>query len=109
MIDSGLKGVDLYAVNTDAQALEEHDQTTRIQIGANITKGLGAGADPKIGKKAAQESIEELKSYLKGINMLFITACMEWRNRYRCCSSSSKTCKGDGYTYRWGCNNSMEV
>ena len=76
MIDSGLKGVDLYAVNTDAQALEEHDQTTRIQIGANITKGLGAGADPKIGKKAAQESIEELKSYLKGINMLFITACM---------------------------------
>ena len=76
MIDNGLKGVDLYAVNTDAQALEEHDQTTRIQIGANITKGLGAGADPKIGKKAAQESIEELKSYLKGINMLFITACM---------------------------------
>lgn len=76
MIDCGLKGVDLYAVNTDAQALEEHDQTTRIQIGANITKGLGAGADPKIGKKAAQESIEELKSYLKGINMLFITACM---------------------------------
>ena len=54
MIDCGLKGVDLYAVNTDAQALEEHDQTTRIQIGANITKGLGAGADPKIGKKAAQ-------------------------------------------------------
>ena len=76
MIDCGLKGVDLFAVNTDAQALEEHDQTTRIQIGANITKGLGAGADPKIGKKAAQESIEEIKSYLKGINMLFITACM---------------------------------
>ena len=49
-----IKGVDLYAVNTDAQALEEHDQTTRIQIGANITKGLGAGADPKIGKKAAE-------------------------------------------------------
>ena len=76
MLDCGLKGVDLYAVNTDAQALEEHDQTTRIQIGADITKGLGAGADPKIGKKAAQESIEEIKSYLKGINMLFITACM---------------------------------
>ena len=76
MIDCGLKGVDLYAVNTDAQALEEHDQTTRIQIGANITKGLGAGADPKIGKKAAQESLEEIESYLKGINMLFITACM---------------------------------
>jgi len=76
MIDCGLKGVDLYAVNTDAQALEEHDQTTRIQIGADITKGLGAGADPKIGKKAAQESMEEIKSYLKGINMLFITACM---------------------------------
>ena len=76
MIDCGLKGVDLYAVNTDAQALEEHDQTTRIQIGANITKGLGAGPDPKIGKKAAQESLEEIESYLKGINMLFITACM---------------------------------
>ena len=71
-----MQGVEFVAVNTDAQALEEHDQTTRIQIGANITKGLGAGADPKIGKKAAQESIEELKSYLKGINMLFITACM---------------------------------
>ena len=76
MIRSNLEGVDFLVANTDAQALEEHDQTTRIQIGANITKGLGAGADPKIGKKAAQESIEELKSYLKGINMLFITACM---------------------------------
>ncbi|MEE3295076.1 MAG: cell division protein FtsZ [Pseudomonadota bacterium] len=79
MIKCGLTGVDLYSVNTDAQALEENilqENTTRIQIGSQITRGLGAGADPKIGKKAAQESTEEIKDYLRGINMLFISACM---------------------------------
>ena len=79
MIKCGLTGVDLYSVNTDAQALEENilqENTTRIQIGTQITRGLGAGADPKIGKKAAQESAEEIKDYLRDINMLFISACM---------------------------------
>ena len=79
MIKCGLTGVDLYSINTDAQALEENilqENTTRIQIGAQITRGLGAGADPKIGKKAAQESAEEIKDHLRGINMIFISACM---------------------------------
>ena len=79
MIKCGLTGVDLYSVNTDAQALEENilqENTTRIQIGTQITRGLGAGADPKIGKKSAQESAEEIKDYLRDINMLFISACM---------------------------------
>jgi cell division protein FtsZ len=79
MIKCGLTGVDLYSVNTDAQALEENilqENTTRIQIGSQITRGLGAGADPKIGKKAAQESAEEIKDHLRGINMIFISVCL---------------------------------
>lgn len=73
MIKSGLKGVEFIAVNTDAQALYHNDAPTKINIGRATTRGLGAGANPDIGKQAAEESMEEIKEALEGADMLFIT------------------------------------
>jgi cell division protein FtsZ len=74
MVDAGLSGVEFIAVNTDAQALLMTDADLKIQIGTNATRGLGAGANPEIGKAAAQESKDELKEALKGADMVFVTA-----------------------------------
>src|SRR2546422_10763976 len=74
MIDAGLSGVEFIGVNTDAQALLMTDADVKIQIGAERTRGLGAGADPEIGLAAAQDSRDELKEALKGADMVFITA-----------------------------------
>lgn len=76
MIDAGLKGVEFISVNTDAQALYLSKADLKIQIGEKLTKGLGAGANPEIGKKAAQESKGEVEESLKGADMIFITAGM---------------------------------
>jgi cell division protein FtsZ len=73
MIQSGLEGVEFIAVNTDAQALFTSKATTRINIGRATTRGLGAGANPQIGQKAAEESSEEIKQILAGADMVFIT------------------------------------
>src|SRR3989440_1885549 len=74
MVDAGVAGVDFIAVNTDAQALLMADADLKIQIGADVTRGLGAGADPSVGFAAAQESRDELKDALKGADMVFVTA-----------------------------------
>src|SRR5215212_7215209 len=74
MVDAGLSGVEFIAVNTDAQALLMTEADIKIQVGAQATRGLGAGADPEIGLAAAQESRDELKEALKGADMVFITA-----------------------------------
>ena len=76
MIDSGVEGVEFIAVNTDAQDLKTSKAQTRIQIGLNITKGLGAGAKHEIGQAAADESLNDIIDMLKGANMAFITAGM---------------------------------
>ena len=76
MIQSGLKGVEFIAINTDKQALASSDADVKIQIGEKITKGLGAGANPEIGMKSAEESIEEIAQVLKGADMVFVTAGM---------------------------------
>ena len=76
MITSGLKGVDFIAVNCDAQALLLSKAQNRIQIGEKLTKGLGAGANPEIGQKAAEESREVLIEQLRGADMVFVTAGM---------------------------------
>jgi cell division protein FtsZ len=76
MIRSGLEGVEFYAANTDAQALVSCEATNRIHLGDEITKGLGAGADPEVGYAAAQESIEDIRKALTGADMVFITAGM---------------------------------
>src|SRR5213595_3490589 len=74
MVDAGLHGVEFIAVNTDAQALMMCEADVRIHIGTQATRGLGAGADPAVGRAAAQESRDELKEALKGADMIFVTA-----------------------------------
>ena len=74
MVDAGLSGVEFIAVNTDAQALLMCDSDVKIHIGAKATRGLGAGANPEVGRAAAQESRDELKESLKGADMIFATA-----------------------------------
>jgi len=76
MIDEGLRGVNFIAINTDAQALVHSRATNKIRIGDKITRGLGAGGDPAMGQKAAEESSEELYDALVGADMVFITAGM---------------------------------
>ena len=76
MKQSGLRGVDFVAVNTDRQILNSIDIETKIQIGEKLTRGLGAGANPSIGEKAAEESKEEIMKSLEGTDMVFITAGM---------------------------------
>jgi cell division protein FtsZ len=74
MVDAGVKGVEFIAVNTDAQALAMCDADVKIHIGSSITKGLGAGADPKVGRESAEESREDLKEAVRGADMVFVTA-----------------------------------
>ena len=76
MIDDGMQGVEFVAVNTDAQDLKANKADAKIQIGMNLTKGLGAGAKHDIGQAAADESLNEIVTYLQGANMVFITAGM---------------------------------
>lgn len=76
MVEAGLKGVDFIAINTDAQALHLANAGTKLQIGKKLTKGRGAGANPEVGMKAAEESYEQIKDALKGADMVFLTAGM---------------------------------
>ncbi|UCZ51818.1 cell division protein FtsZ [Bacillus shivajii] len=76
MIENGLQGVEFIAVNTDAQALHLSKAETKLQLGGKLTRGLGAGANPEVGKKAAEESREYLEEALSGADMVFITAGM---------------------------------
>ena len=76
MVVSGLKGVEFISMNTDAQALAVSKATQKVQLGSKLTKGRGAGADPEIGQRAAEESRDEIAAALKGCQMVFITAGM---------------------------------
>jgi len=76
MINAGLRGVEFIAINTDAQALAMSNADKKIHIGSKITKGLGAGGDPEVGRQAADESKEDLTEALEGADMVFVTAGM---------------------------------
>ena len=76
MIEHGVQGVDFIAVNTDAQALNLSKAEYKLQIGGKLTRGLGAGANPEVGKKAAEESREQIEEVLRGADMVFVTAGM---------------------------------
>jgi cell division protein FtsZ len=73
MIATGIEGVEFVTINTDAQALWHSNAATKINIGKGTTRGLGAGANPDTGKKAAEESSEEIRNVLEGSDMVFIT------------------------------------
>jgi cell division protein FtsZ len=74
MIDAGLRGVEFIAVNTDAQALLMSDADVKLDIGRNLTRGLGAGADPEVGRQAAEDHRDEIEAALAGADMVFVTA-----------------------------------
>ena len=76
MLLDGVQGVEFVAMNTDQQALLASKATQKVQLGAKLTKGRGAGADPEVGQRAAEESKDEIASALKGAQMVFITAGM---------------------------------
>jgi cell division protein FtsZ len=76
MIESGIKGVEFIAMNTDVQVLDTHATDRKVQLGANLTRGLGAGGNPEIGKSAAEESKQEIRKALEGADMVFVTAGM---------------------------------
>jgi cell division protein FtsZ len=74
MVDAGVRGVEFIAINTDAQALGMCDADVKLHIGGSLTKGLGAGADPRIGREAAEETREDIKEAVRGADMVFVTA-----------------------------------
>ena len=74
MIEAGLKGVEFIAINTDAQALLMSDADVKLDVGRDLTRGLGAGADPEVGRRAAEDHSEEIEEVLKGADMVFVTA-----------------------------------
>ncbi len=76
MSQSGIEGVDFICINTDAQALKHSKVKSSLQIGCNITKGLGAGANPEVGRQAAMEDRDRILELIEGCDMLFITAGM---------------------------------
>src|SRR4051812_45427262 len=73
MVDAGITGVDFVAINTDAQALHHSKATQKVHIGNEATRGLGAGADPSVGTKAAEESADDINKAVSGSDMIFVT------------------------------------
>lgn len=84
MLDQNIEGVDFICVNSDAQALRNSAAAINLQIGNELTKGLGAGANPRTGRQAAEEDYERLREVLDGSDMVFITAGKGGGYRYRC-------------------------
>src|SRR5882724_9757974 len=76
MIEAGLQGVDFVVANTDAQALTLSKADRIVQMGVQVTEGLGAGSQPEVGRAAAEEVIDEIRDHLTGVNMVFVTAGM---------------------------------
>ena len=74
MIEAGLRGVEFIAINTDAQALLMSDADVKLDVGREATRGLGAGADPEVGRRAAEDHAEEIEEVLRGADMVFVTA-----------------------------------
>ena len=93
MIESGLKGVEYAACNTDAQSLENNKASEKIQLGLETTEGLGAGSDPIKGKAAAEESYNEICEYIDGAHMAFIAAGMGGGTGTGAVSTIAKACK----------------
>ena len=92
IFEGGINGVEFIAVNTDAQALLNNKASIKIQIGENLTKGLGSGGDPEVGRQAAEESKERLKEELSGADMIFLACGRRWWNRNWGVSSNRRNC-----------------
>ena len=96
MINFGLEGVEFIVINTDAQALNANAAPTKLSIGSNVTKGLGAGADPEKGRKAALEDVQRIKELVTGADMVFITAGMGGGTGTGCAPVVAQLAKEEG-------------
>ena len=96
MISSGLEGCEFLVANTDAQALESSLSENRLQLGASVTGGLGAGARPEVGRQAAEESLDDVMQILEGSNMVFVTAGMGGGTGTGAAPIIAKTCRDSG-------------
>ena len=100
MCIAGLEDVEFITANTDAQALRHSHANHIIQLGAQITRGLGAGADPEVGRKAAEEGRDEIRAALEKADMVFITTGMGGRHRHRRRPRGGGHCPRHGHPYR---------
>ena len=107
MIEHGVQGVEFISVNTDAQALNLSKAEIKMQIGAKLTRGLGAGANPEVGKKAAEESKEQIEAALQGADMVFVTCWYGRRNRNWCGSCSCSNCERFRCFNSWCCDKTL--
>jgi cell division protein FtsZ len=96
MIAAKLRGVEFFSANTDIQSLERSTCSHKLQLGVSVTKGLGAGADPEIGRLSAEENANEIKEAVKGADMVFITAGMGGGTGTGACPVVARQCKEDG-------------
>lgn len=96
MIDNGLTGVEFIAVNTDAQVLDQNRATMKVQIGKRLTKGLGAGANPDVGRRAIEEDADEVAGHLNGADMIFVTAGMGGGTGTGAAPTTAKIAKSQG-------------
>ena len=101
MVDSGLRGVEFIAVNTDKQALQLSKATNKVQIGEKLTKGLGAGANPDVGKRAAEESREELAEIMKGADLVFVTCGMGGGTGTGAAPIIAEIARDHGHPHHW--------
>lgn len=109
MIEHGVQGVDFIAVNTDAQALNLSKAETKMQIGGKLTRGLGAGANPEVGKKAAEESKEQIQEALRGADMVFVTAGMGGGTGTGAAPVVAQVAKRIRCINSWCCNTSIYI
>lgn len=107
MIDEGIMGVEFVCVNTDKQHLSNCKAGNCIQIGEKLTKGLGAGADPEVGKAAAEENREELTELVKGADMVFVTCGMGGGTGTGAAPGHCRHCQGNGHSDGWYCDQTI--
>ncbi len=109
MIDSQVAGIEFWSMNTDAQALTLSKAQKRLQVGQKLTKGLGAGGNPAIGQKAAEESREEIQKALEGADLVFITAGLGGGNRHGWSACGGGGGEGTRSFNYWGGNPSFSL
>ena len=109
MVRSGTKGVDFVAVNTDKQALNVSSANYKIQIGEKLTHGQGAGSDPEVGRKSAEESRSQIAKALEDTDMVFITARHGRRHRHRRRPHRGRDRQGDGHPHRGGGHQALRI
>ena len=109
MLSANLEGVEFINANTDAQALRRSGVSKVLQLGENLTKGLGAGTDPDVGRQAATEDRDKIAEVLDNTDMVFLTAGMGWWHGYRCCTCDCSVGTREGYFDGCNCHPAVQI